>query len=624
LPSYRSLEQFRTLALEYNSNTANPHPIQTFNSGFGNQAPPPTSMSAHITVDGVGLSEDRFTAVRVEPSSVFGQFKLTRPSIQYNASGFSTGIHRYSLNTQCYFPISRRAETTTGEVMIHNQTDSSIGAGWAIKGVQRLYPHESTGKVLLTDGTEALLTFEPEVNNTNQFTSRRMKDGRVYTFDARGFLRTEADRNSNTTTWEYDNEDRLTRIVDPTGSAYTLTYSAGKLSSISDPLDRTTQFEHDSRGNLIAIIEPNGDRRTFEYQAGDYLMVAQTDQRNNRKQYEYDFARRITQATLPDDSTLSFNIGDVRGLPDPVNGPGTRNEPLGAPPLLEEINNRLVDQNGNVSRTEVDANDIPIVRVDAVGRTFRYQRNADGEITRLTRPNGSTIDNTFDGLGNVLTRRENFNNALYQYTYDQFSLVTRYTNPNNHSTQYIRDSSGNVTRIVNELGHTTAIEYDSRGLVTRMETPNQLVTTFVYNAQELLDTLTETPPTGNPADIRTTRYRYDSAGQTTQVDTPDGITVNISYDDKGRVTRVQDNLSQAVDYTYDPYNNLIQTDTQNTNGNIALTVQSVFDARNRAVELSAPHVGGDNSIQQTTLDNNSNIRRGRSSYTPYAPLKWYY
>ncbi|ODS24406.1 hypothetical protein AB835_03655 [Candidatus Endobugula sertula] len=624
LPSYRSLEQPRVLALEYNSNTANPHPIQTFSSGFGNQAPPPISMSAHMTVDGVSLSEDRFMAVRVEPSSVRGQFKLTRPSIQYNASGFSTDIHQYTLNTQCYFPISRRADTITGEVMIHNQTDSSIGAGWSIRGLQRLYPHELTGKVLLTDGTETLLTFEPDANNADQFTSpptdysvlarqpdgtytRRMKDGRVYTFDARGFLMTGADRNNNTTTWEYDNEDRLTRIIDPTDSAYTLTYSAGKLSSISDPLDRTTQFEHDSRGNLIAIIEPNGDRRTFEYQADDYLMIAQTDQRNHRKQYQYDFARRVTQATLPDDSTIHFSIGDVQGLPDPANGTGTRYQPLAAPPLLEEVSNLLTDQNGNLSRTEVDANDIPTKRVDAVGRHYHYQRNADGEITRHTRPNGSTIDKTFDALGNVLTRRENFNNALYQYTYDQFSLVTRYTNPNNHSTQYNRDSQGNMTSIVNELGHTTTMEYDSRGLVTRMETPNQLVTTYEYNAQGLIEALTETPPTGNPVDSRTTRYTYDGAGQTTQIQTPDGITLKMTYDDKGRVTRVQDNLNQSVDYHYDAFNNLIQTDTQNTNGNVALTVQSAFDSRNRAVELSAPHLGEDHSTQQITLDNNSNI-----------------
>ena len=624
VPSYYSLSEERGFRIEYNSNTANPHPIFTLSSGFGNQAPPPVSMSMEMAIDGIRLGDDVFSAVRVEPSEIRGQFKLTRPALQYDASEFSTGLHDYVLTTQCYFPISRRADSINGQVMIHNQTENPIGAGWAIAGLQRLYPHESTGKVLLTDGTETLLAFEPSEENPDRFLppstdysvllrnsdgtySRQMKDGTAYEFDNRGLLISVSDRNGNNTVYTYDSADRLIRITDPVDNAFMLSYSAGKLSSVSDPLNRMTRFEHDSRGNLIAIIEPNGDRRTFEYADNDHLMVAQTDQRDNRKQYNYDNARRVTAAILPDSSQLSFTIGDVKGLPDLSGGNGTRNQPLAAPPLQEEVANILLDQNGNSTRTEVDINDIPIKHLDSVGRTTRYQRNVNDEITKRTRPNSSEIEQTFDDLGNTLTRIENFNGALYQYTYNEFSQVTSYTNPNGNTTTYNRDSQGNITRIINALGHTITMEYDSRGLLTRIETPNQLVITYIYNALGLVETLTETPPTGNPADSRVTTYRYDGAGQNTQLITPDGVTVDMIYDDKGRLIEARDNLNQTVSYTYDGYNNLIQADTHNANGSLARTVQSAFDSRNRLIRLTQPHSGVQQSVQQTILDNNSNI-----------------
>ena len=94
-------------------------------------------MSMQMAIDGIRLGEDVFSAVRVEPSGIPGQFKITRPALQYDASKFSTGLHDYLLTTQCYFPISRRADSINGQVMIHNQTESAIGAGWAILFLQR-------------------------------------------------------------------------------------------------------------------------------------------------------------------------------------------------------------------------------------------------------------------------------------------------------------------------------------------------------------------------------------------------------------------------------------------------------------------------------------------------------
>ena len=138
-------------------------------------------------------------------------------------------------------------------------------------------------------------------------------------------------------------------------------------------------------------------------------------------------------------------------------------------------------------------------------------------------------------------------------------------------------------------------------------TPNGLEVTFTYSLQGLVQTMTETPPAGSPGNTRLTQYSYDPAGQLTQVITPDGVTLDIDYDDKGRRTRVTDNLGQVIEYTFDAHDNLMQTDTRNSDGSLALTVENVFDTRNRYFESVAPHVGSDVSKTTLGLDNNGNL-----------------
>jgi RHS repeat-associated protein len=629
LPAYSSQQQARSIRLEYNSNNANPNPILPLISGFGNRAPPPDLMSMRINIDGIDMGKEVFSKVRVERSSVRGQFKTTRPAIQFNATMIDTGIYNYDLDINCYFPQSRRLGKVSDQIIIHNERNSVFGAGWTIAGLQQVFEHTS-GRVMLTEGTSTSLIFEPldPVIGPDGFESppgdfstltrlsdgtleRRMKNGMRYRFDATGRMIESTDRNSNVTTWIYDSAQRLIEIIDPVDQSFSLSYSSGKLAGITDPLNRTTSFEHDSQGNLTAIIEPNGDRRSFEYSEGNNRMAAQIDQRQNRTEYFYDFSGRISETILPDGSNPQFSTGQTKGLanlaPEGQPGDGSRELPTPAPLLLEEVNNEYLDHNGNSSKIESDLRHKPLSVTDAVGRIYSYSRDEDSNPTRKTRPNNSTTDSTFDDRGNRLSKIENFNTAQSQTSYDAFSLVTSFTNPSNHTTTYHRDTQGNVTSIVNHLGHTTTYEYDNQGLVTRLVTPNQLEITYTYNATGLTESITERPPVGSPGNIRVTSFSYDVAGQLIQTVTPDGITLIVTYDEKGRMTRVTDNLNQEIEYTYDAYGNLIQTDTKNSDGSLALTVQKVFDTRNRFMETSSPHNGAESSIAQQALDNNSNI-----------------
>ena len=138
-----------------------------------------------------------------------------------------------------------------------------------------------------------------------------------------------------------------------------------------------------------------------------------------------------------------------------------------------------------------------------------------------------------------------------------------------------------------------------------MTDPNGLVTTFTYNAADLLVSQTETPPPGGGL-TRTTTFTYDAAGQLTQMVTPNGITLTLDYDPKGRLIRVTDNLNQKVEYTYAAEGNLTQTDVKDPDATLATTVQQTFDNLNRLQSISQPHVPGTDSVTQVQYDDAGN------------------
>ncbi len=615
VPSYFSLGTKRSVHLSYNSLNAKPRPIITSKSVFA-PIPAPLYMSTRLAVGGIDQGFELFGAT---PTTIFGP---RRPAIQFDASNFNTGVYPYELTEDCQFPISRRSNSYGGNIIIQNDNMSPFGAGWTLRGLHQLYVN-SEGIALITEGNGKARYFTPiDPSNydspTGDFSvltrngdgshSRRMKNGTLYNFDVNGLFTTKVDRNGNTTSYQYDNDEKLLKIIDPVGKEFNFNYFAGHIKSISDPLNRITQFVHDNEGNLITIIEPNNDERRFEYEAGSNLMIANIDQRNNRKEYTYDFAGRIKEALLPDSSKLLISPSAVDSLVDPSSGVGMDENNLApVPTLLADIENQYTDNNGNIDITETDKRSAPIRKTDAIGRVTRHQRDEDSLPIQTIRPNTSVITRTFDTLGNPTLVREEFNGAEYQYQYDPFSLVTSYTNPNNHTTTINRDALGNPEQIINHLGHTTTLEYDSQGLVTRMVSSNGLETVYSYNTLGLPETKTETPPAGSPGTVRVTQYSYDTAGQRTQTIMPDGIVLDMLYDEKGRLTRITDNLNQKIEFTYDPYDNLIQTDTSNSDASLAMMVQRAFDNRNRRIEIRMPHNGTEDSILQRILDGNSNI-----------------
>ena len=181
--------------------------------------------------------------------------------------------------------------------------------------------------------------------------TRILRDGTQIHFDSEGLQRAVVDTNGNTTSYDYDADQRLVSITDPVGLQTTFSYQNGRLASITDPTGRTTTFKSDAQGDLIEIVDPDGSMRSFDYD-DSHRLIEQITKRCFSTIYSYDFAGRHVLSTLPDGSVRAIEAADVAGLVDRQTQQGTAQNP--APVVrTNEIQASFTDGEGRMTTREL-------------------------------------------------------------------------------------------------------------------------------------------------------------------------------------------------------------------------------------------------------------------------------
>jgi RHS repeat-associated protein len=110
---------------------------------------------------------------------------------------------------------------------------------------------------------------------------------------------------------------------------------------------------------------------------------------------------------------------------------------------------------------------------------------------------------------------------------------------------------GDLWKVTNALSHVTEyISYDKNGRVTRIKDANATYTDFVYHARGwLTQRFVRANSAGTPSvDDAKLQMDYDAVGNVTQVTQPDGSFLHYTYDDAHRLIKINDNLTNAIDY----------------------------------------------------------------------------
>ncbi|MFH7321103.1 RHS repeat-associated core domain-containing protein [Desulfurivibrio sp. D14AmB] len=411
-----------------------------------------------------------------------------------------------------------------------------------------------------------------------------------YSYDARGFLLGKTDRRGFTTSYAYDDRQRVTGVTDPEGRKrvieypqpddeaeqtalvtekdggvwrYTYDSVKGDLVEKEDPLGGITRYLYDDHHNLLTRTDPDGGTTSYSYdENGNPLSI--TDPLGQRTRYSYNDFGQVTGITDPAGETSEFRYDQRGNLTATV-------DPTGA------VTSYQVDGRGNV-----------IAITDPAGLTTAMTHDAAGNLLTITDPAGGTTRFEYDGVGRLL-RQIDPQGQVASFEYDSNDNLVKITDPLGHVTTFTHDAAGNLLTQTDANGNTSRYEYNAQGQLVKMIDAEGFVTTFSHGGEgcatcsgggtDRLTALTD-------AKGQTTLFAYDQLGRLLKVTDPLDNATNYKHDAKGRVISRTDANGNTINHRHDALGRLVKKSYPDGS-----EVTFTYDARGNILTAANRHIG---------------------------------
>jgi len=514
-----------------------------------------------------------------------------------------------------------------GEAIAVSRTYNSISQNIGLfgRGWSTMYDETMTtlaGNLLqltLPDG-RVVTSLSPDfygqiVRNGDSSYTVTFKDGRVHQFNASGKLLSLTDRNGNQTLLTYTN-GKLSSITDPFARVLTVTTNGnGRVLSLSDSLGTIATYTYGGSNELLTTTYADNSGYTYSYTAipGGLGLSTVTDALGNVvEQHDYDLQGRATTSqtqggvnryTLSYVSLSQTNVSDALGhvtkyFYGNIKGRSvvTRVEGLcNCGGGSSQVQTWTYDNQANVT-----------AKTDALSHTSTFTYDADGNRLTGTDPTG-TITFTYNQFSEVLTRTDQMNGVTTN-TYDSSGNLLTTSDALNNTTTFTYDARGQLLTMTNALGKVTTLTWDTSGRLTQAKDALNNTTDFAYDARARLTSTTNTLNF-------VTSYAYDLAGRVNKIIRPDNSFITFTYDLAGRRTKVTDALNNSTSFAYDgayrlssvtdaalkatTYSYDLMSNLTGTTNALAQTTNYEYDDFNRLVKIIyPPAVSGGSRLQE--------------------------
>ncbi len=375
----------------------------------------------------------------------------------------------------------------------------------------------------------------------------------TWAYDARfGEATSHTGPNGLTTTWSYDGFGRVTLETKADGTktvtayAYCSGVNGGTASCPTNGAYLATATPENSAGAQNGpVSQPYydalsraiaGDVQGFD---GSWIRVSTIYDSNGRvgqtsRPYfvsggtakwtvnTYDDLGRVTQATMPDGSHITYAFHG----------------------LTTSVTNNL----GQTTTTVKNAQGLNASVTDSAGKTTSYVYEAEGDLAQVTDPSGNVTTNTYDVRGRK-TASSDPDMGSWSYTYDGFGELVSQTDAKSQTSTLAYDALGRVTSRT-EPGLTSTWTYD-----TATHGIGQLAGTSTnagYSRSQTYD------PYGRPASVSITvsgtpytyTATYNSDGRVDTVTYPSGLVLKYVYvGTYGYLSQVKDNATGTAYWT---------------------------------------------------------------------------
>jgi YD repeat-containing protein len=320
--------------------------------------------------------------------------------------------------------------------------------------------------------------------------------------------------------------------------------TAQAITRIHDYAGRTVDYSYDSNSNLTKAQDACGSCTSIP-----------------TAEYAYDGSHRITtikdanSATIRTITYSGGGSGQVSTSTDA--GGGVFTFVYGTP-------NLAIDPNGHTTEYTFDGSGnltTKKFKMEEPGsgddRTYIYQYDSSRRATHATLPSGATVTQGYDSRGNLLNRIVTADGrsvtkfgATYEATYNQPTAVW---DGSANTTQYAYNAGGALTREIRPGALTTTYLSDMDGMITARTDPNGKVQDYAYDTYSF--------GTRNRIDTAglnlTKNYTVDLLGRRLTNTSPEGRAVTMAYNKGGKVTKHTGSDGLVTNYEYD--SNLRQT-----------------------------------------------------------------
>ena len=357
-----------------------------------------------------------------------------------------------------------------------------------------------------------------------------LADQTKYHFSGTGRLENVTDRNGNQTTLSYS-EGRLTTITDPASRKITLHYnSEGLVGEAEDPMGHSVKYTYDKEGNLASVTQPGEASRRWQFKYdSEHQMTELTDGRGGKTVNKYNGAHQVERQTDPAGRTLEFEYGAFHTRITNESTKSVTNEDFTSAEQLSGITHGFGTTSATTEAFSYDSADDLLSSTDGDGHTTNYTyKGADR--TSMTDPDKD------------VTKWE------YNSTHDVVSTTT----PKGETTTIERDSHGNAKSVSRPAPEsetqTTEYTYGTHGELESVTDPLKRVWKYGYDSEG--DRISETDPEG---DKRTWSYNEDSQEIATTSPRGNAIgaeaakyTTTIERDAQGRPLTLTEPLGESL------------------------------------------------------------------------------
>ncbi|SFR69527.1 RHS repeat-associated core domain-containing protein [Anaeromicropila populeti] len=377
------------------------------------------------------------------------------------------------------------------------------------------------------------------------------------------------DERGNTTTYEYDNNGKLIKEINPLGATKEYTFdSCGQLISYKDEADNVESYEYDLLGNKIKETDVNGNVTQYKYNIqGNIIEVIHPD--GTTEEATYDGNSNMLSIQDGNGNIITSEYDNRNRLIQTVNAEQGEQHLKYAP--CGKVS-EFTDENGNITCYEFNFNNQLSKVIDPLGNKTMYQYDEIGNIKQIQQFKAIT-DNTItqmfaDDQSKYASTQEEL---ITEYNYDNRGLLVEEKSPTGKIKFYCYDGNSNLIAATDEDGNIINYSYDEADNLVSVQYSDGKSVQYEYNELNQITSMTDwNGITSYELDslnritsvtdyqYRTTDYEWTADGKKKMITYPDGSVVNYSYDNRNRLISVVDADNAETTYEYDNIGNLIK------------------------------------------------------------------